>query len=175
MKRDHIDFQDRSTALAYLITFRCYGTWLHGDERGSVDRKFHNRPGTPKIAPDPELKGRDSRLLKSEPFKLDARGRRVVTDAIKEVCRVREYTLIALNVRSNHAHVVVGNSGKPERMLNSFKSYATRALRAAGMLDNDAKAWSRHGSTKYLWTDAEIANAMDYVLYSQGDEMLQDG
>jgi hypothetical protein len=28
--------------LAYLITFRCYGTWLHGDERGSVDR-FRNQ------------------------------------------------------------------------------------------------------------------------------------
>ncbi len=28
--------------LTYLITFTCYGTWLHGDERGSVDRD-HNR------------------------------------------------------------------------------------------------------------------------------------
>jgi hypothetical protein len=33
MKRDYIDFQDRSTPVGYLITFRCYGTWLHGDER----------------------------------------------------------------------------------------------------------------------------------------------
>src|ERR1700747_68137 len=24
--------------LAYLITFRCYGTSLHGDEQGSIDR-----------------------------------------------------------------------------------------------------------------------------------------
>ena len=35
-----------SFPLAYLITFRCHGTWLHGDERGSVDR-FHNQYGTP--------------------------------------------------------------------------------------------------------------------------------
>src|SRR2546426_7242807 len=34
MKRDYIDFQDRSSPIGYLITFRCYGTWLHGDERG---------------------------------------------------------------------------------------------------------------------------------------------
>jgi len=30
MKRDYIDFQDRSSPIGYLITFRCYGTWLHG-------------------------------------------------------------------------------------------------------------------------------------------------
>ena len=28
--------------LAYFITFRCYGTWLHGDSRSSVDR-FNRR------------------------------------------------------------------------------------------------------------------------------------
>ena len=27
-----------SDPLAYFITFTCYGNWLHGDERGSVDR-----------------------------------------------------------------------------------------------------------------------------------------
>lgn len=36
---------DTDTPLAYLITFRTYGTWLHGDERGSVD-KNHNKFGT---------------------------------------------------------------------------------------------------------------------------------
>ena len=34
--------------LGYLITFRAYGTWLHGDRRRSVDR-FHNQYGTPDI------------------------------------------------------------------------------------------------------------------------------
>jgi hypothetical protein len=39
------------TPLAYFITFTCHGTWLHGDERGSVDRG-HNAPGTPFLPPD---------------------------------------------------------------------------------------------------------------------------
>ncbi len=39
-----------STPLAYFITFTCCGTWLHGDERGSVDRE-HNTPGTPVLEP----------------------------------------------------------------------------------------------------------------------------
>jgi hypothetical protein len=33
------DFDDNEFPLAYFISFRTYGTWLHGDERGSVNRK----------------------------------------------------------------------------------------------------------------------------------------
>jgi hypothetical protein len=39
--------------LAYLITWTCYGTWLHGDERGAADLD-HNIPGTPYLPPDAE-------------------------------------------------------------------------------------------------------------------------
>jgi REP element-mobilizing transposase RayT len=173
-KRDHMDFQDRSTAVGYLLTFRCYGTWLHGDERGSTDRRFHNRFGSPKIAPDADKVSTRSRMLKSPAFILGPRERIVVEEAIKETCGIREYSMYALNARSNHVHVVTGNSGEPERMMNAFKANATRALRSARLLGDNEKAWSRHGSTKYLWTDAEITNAIDYVLYSQGEELVGD-
>ena len=36
------------TPLAYFITLRAYGTWLHGDPRGSVNRT-RNRYGLPGI------------------------------------------------------------------------------------------------------------------------------
>jgi hypothetical protein len=167
MKRDYIEFQDRSAPVAFMITFRCYGTWLQGDERGSVDRKTFNRFGTPKIEPDAELEDGNFRRLKQNPYELGPRERPIVVEAIKRVCRVREYDLYGLNVRSNHVHVVVAYANAPEHIMNSFKAYATRALRAAGLLGGDQKAWSRHGSTKYLWTDEELANVIDYVLYSQ--------
>jgi REP element-mobilizing transposase RayT len=173
-KRDHIDFQDRSTAVGYLLTFRCYGTWLHDDGRGSMDRRFYNRYGSPKIAPDAGKVSTKSRMLKSSKFILGPAERAIVTDSIKDTCRIREYLLQALNVRSNHVHIVTGNHGEPERMMNAFKAKATRALRSAGLLRTDEKAWSRRGSTKYLWTDAEITNAIDYVLYSQGEELVGD-
>ena len=35
-------WNDTDMPLAFLITFRTYGTWLHGDERGSVNR-FRNQ------------------------------------------------------------------------------------------------------------------------------------
>ncbi|MBI3940802.1 MAG: hypothetical protein HY315_08205 [Acidobacteria bacterium] len=40
--------------LAYLITIRCYGTWLHGEIRGSVTR-FVNRFEVPHLGYLPEL------------------------------------------------------------------------------------------------------------------------
>lgn len=173
-KRDYIDFQDRSTPMAYLITFRCYGTWLHGDERGSMDRKFHNRYRSPMITPDPNLIASRERLLKSPPFLLGPREREIVEAAIKETCHFRGYLLHAHNIRTEHAHAVIGNSGKPERIMSALKANATRALRSAGLLGSEDPAWSRHGSTKYLWTEADITNAVDYVLYSQGDELVGD-
>jgi hypothetical protein len=32
-------YEENTFPLAYLITLRTFGTWLHGDERGSVSRK----------------------------------------------------------------------------------------------------------------------------------------
>jgi hypothetical protein len=57
--------------LAYLITFRCYGTWLHGDDRGSVDRE-HNVPLTPLIEPNAARRRSAMARLKSEPVGLDS-------------------------------------------------------------------------------------------------------
>jgi hypothetical protein len=45
--------------LAYFITFHTYGTWIHGDDRGSVDR-HHNLYGTPMLPPDPSRRFQSS-------------------------------------------------------------------------------------------------------------------
>lgn len=170
-KRDHIEFQERSIAVGYLITFRCYGTWLHGDDRGSVDRRYFNKHGTPKIKPDIEAVSRKAVQMKYPAFILGPSERAVVQAAIAEVCSFRGYNLLGLNVRTNHIHAVTNNAGAPERMMESFKAYSTRALRAAGLLDQDSRPWSRHGSTRYLWTEEHIATAVDYVLNGQGGEL----
>lgn len=123
------------------------------------------------IKPDAEKVSRKASQLKSETFLLRGRERKVVEEAIREVCDVRGYGLFAVNVRTNHAHSVVSNSDKPERLMNSFKAYSTKALRTAGLLAADARAWSRHGSTRYLWTDDHISAAVDYVVNGQGGDL----
>ena len=41
MTHPHREFNTIAFRSVTLITFRAFGTWLHGDLRGSVDR-FHN-------------------------------------------------------------------------------------------------------------------------------------
>jgi REP element-mobilizing transposase RayT len=169
-KIDYLEFQNRTWPLAYLITFRCYGTWLHGEERGSIDRRNYNRYGTPDMPANTRVLDDERAELKAPPNFLDRAQRDIVQLAIREVCEHRSYTLHALNVRTNHVHSVVSASCKPEHVMDSFKSYATRKLRDAGLLGRHVKPWARHGSTPYLWTEEEVQRAIDYVINGQGDE-----
>lgn len=166
------DFDDNEFPLAYLITFRCHGTWLHGDVRRSMDRK-HNAYGTPKIQANAQLESSDREQTKHPPINLDAERRHTVEIAIREVCEYRKYLLRALNVRTNHVHTVITAMSKPEPVLNALKAYATRALREAGLLSTDMKPWARHGSTIYLWKERDVAKAIEYVALGQGEELFR--
>src|SRR6266536_4248746 len=95
-KIDYVDFQRRTQPLAYLITFRCYGTWLHGDERGSVNRRNRNIFGQPGLPASKKLVELEKADLKSPAVTLDEPERRIVEKAIREVCRHRAYTLFAI-------------------------------------------------------------------------------
>jgi len=160
--------------LGYLITFRCYGTWLHGDERGSVNRE-HNMPGEPLLEPDRRLEQHRSRQLKQAPVTLDEPQRAVVDRTIREVCEHRDWDLHACNVPSNHVHVVVSATCPPEKLMNAFKSWSTRRLREAQLLGQKIKPWSRHGSTRYLWNRAALEAACLYTEEGQGeDSALQE-
>jgi REP element-mobilizing transposase RayT len=94
-----------------------------------VDRRYYNRLGAPKIKPDSETVARKAGQMKHDAFTLGPRERPIVEAAIKQVCDARGYRLFALNIRTNHVHLVVGSSAKPERMMDSFKAYSTRLLR----------------------------------------------
>jgi REP element-mobilizing transposase RayT len=173
-KPDYIEFQDRTQPQAYLITFRCYGTWLHGEERGSVDRRKYHVYGTPDMPSNRKLCEDEQTELKRPAIVLNRAQRVVVERAIREVCRHREYFLLAVNARTNHVHSVVTAACKPEHVMNGFKAYATRQLREAGLLDQDIKPWARHGSTPYLWTEEQVRRAIDYVVNGQGDKPFAD-
>lgn len=156
--------------LAYSITFHTYGTWLHGDDRGSVDSD-HNLYGDPLLEPDVRRFATAAGQRKHAPVKLDAPSRRIVDAAVRDVARHRGWTLHALHVRTNHVHAVVGATAPPERVLNDFKAWATRALRAGGAAASAARPWARHGSTRYLWTEGAVENACRYVVEGQGEPL----
>ncbi len=155
--------------LGYLITFRSYGTWLHG-KRGSVDR-FHNIYGAPRLPSDAKRKEYNQGLLKRPPVKLTAPRRAAVLSAIKETCEIRQWNLWASNIRSNHVHAVVSAMCKPDRVLNALKANATRKMRESGCWFSGETPWVRRGSKRYLWSEKDLDNAIAYVTYDQGEPL----
>ena len=154
---------------AYLITFVCYGSWLHGRE-GAVDRE-HNLVGSPTLAEDPVVLTRKRRLMTQAPYHLDEYRRAAALRGIIEACSRRGWILLAAHIRTSHVHAVVEADRSPEQVMLALKAYASRALNEAGLDATDRRRWARHGSTRYLWTAAEITAAVHYVVNDQGDAM----
>jgi len=170
MNQPHIEFKDDHTPIGYLITFRSYGTWLHGDSRGSVDR-FHRRYGSPLLPTNVQRKEYEQSLLTHPPVKLNARRRAAVESGIRETCTIRKWLLWAFNIRSNHVHSVVSAECKPEPILSALKANATRSMREAGCWQSERTPWAYRGSKKYLWTEKQLHDAIAYVLYDQGEPL----
>ena len=163
-------WNDTNEPIAYLITFRTYGTWLHGDERGSID-KYHNKYQMPPAVVSRNRETIHRERLKSPPFLLDARSRSIVEKAIEEVCEFRNWSLLGLEVRTNHVHSVNTATGASSKMLNDFKAYSTRRLRENGCWNYEHSPWVDKGSRRMLWTDEHVAKAVDYVLDGQGEPL----
>jgi REP element-mobilizing transposase RayT len=83
----------------------------------------------------------------------------------------REWNLLAAHVRTTHVHVVVEADVAPEKILSDLKSYASRGLNRLGKDASDRKRWARHGSTRWLWKDKDVKDAIRYVVEGQGEPM----
>src|SRR5215813_9999150 len=135
-------WNDTETPLAYLITFRSYGTWLHGDERGSVNR-FRNQYKSRRLPAEGKWLRINRERMKNEMVVLNAKQRDCVEEAVKETCEFRSWDLRAVNVRTNHAHAVVSiGAKKPEIALNAFKANATKRMRESGCWTSESSPWS---------------------------------
>ncbi|GHT31926.1 hypothetical protein FACS189427_05720 [Planctomycetales bacterium] len=169
-----------SEPLAYFITFTTFGTWLHGDSRGFViDGIPGIQQGNAAI-----LRYRKEHLTQ-EPFYLSASERLLADNLIRQFSEEQGWTLHALSVRSNHLHIVVTVNnrltieaavcGCPsakltiDQTMRSIKSLVTRELRKRGIISADKKVWTKYGSTKYIFDEHYLQNAIRYV-NSQDDK-----
>jgi REP element-mobilizing transposase RayT len=155
----------------YFLTWTCYGTWLHGDVRGSVDED-HNQFDTASAAPNAARAFHHKARLKDAPTTLDSERRRVVEQTIRDHCEVRRWTMWALSVRTNHVHVIVGAGGVPPgKVMGQLKSWSTRRLREFNLVGEEDRVWTNGGSTRFLWDDDSVARATRYVVAGQGGDL----
>jgi REP element-mobilizing transposase RayT len=154
-----------SKPLAYFLTWTTYGTWLPGDSRGWVNR--HREVCDPLVAaPSAALESRARGLMKEDPVLLDEHMRQAVDAALREACLEFHWAVHALEVRSNHVHVVVAAcDASPGKVMGIFKVRGTQALNALGFGGGDRdRWWTRDGSKRILNSPASVEAAVRYVM-----------
>ena len=113
-----------------------------------------------------------AQALKCEPVALNAPQRESVETAVRKTCTLRNWHMRAINVRTNHVHVVVAiGTARPEHALNAFKANATKQLRQDGHWPQQQTPWADNGCKRYLWNERSIERAIDYVINGQGDNL----
>jgi REP element-mobilizing transposase RayT len=148
--------------LAYFITWNTYGTWLPGDQRGWVDYRHGWQ------LPNPILELESAARMTEAACRLDREQRTCVENQIHETCRIRGWTLHAVNCRTNHLHIVLTADLHPDKVRSQIKAWCTRRLKelerergaAAPIREN---WWAERGSQRYINDDDSLEAAILYV------------
>jgi len=109
--------------------------------------------------------------MDQKPYLLDPIRRTAVLESVREVCLYRDWNLLAAHVRTTHVHVIVEAEAPPEKVMNDFKSYASRKLNRLACDAPHRKRWAHHGSTRWLFEDESVRQAIKYVVEEQGESM----
>jgi len=110
--------------------------------------------------------------MNQPPYTMDGIRRSVTLKAIQDVCGKRAWLLLAAHVRTNHVHVVIESDAPPETVMSTLKSSASRALNELGIDEQEhRRRWARHGSTRYIWTKAQLSAAIRYTVSGQGERL----
>jgi len=150
---------------AYLFTFACYGTWLHGDPRGSYSRSLGFVP------PNQHLEAYERSIMTETPYRLTLRAGEVVVASIRQVSEYRGWTLHAAHALPDRVLVVAELDMDPAKALGQFKAYASRNLSDQGIEPGRKKRWARSGNCSKLSDPGAIGRAIRHVLLGQGPPM----
>jgi len=148
--------------LAYHITFGTYGTRLHGDPRGTIDRSM-NRPGDPIVGADPAPWLRESRAMRFPPVVLTPDQRRFVEAAVPEVCTKGGWTHLASSAGEDHAHVLLSTAAHGAAVRRWLKRWLGERLSARWPLSDGQTWWAEGGSVKWVWKADYFDNVYEYI------------
>jgi REP element-mobilizing transposase RayT len=166
----------------WLLTWRTYGSWLPGDERGFVDpildaagnRVIHNLPGTPIDRDNPHLRRYAREVMRGEPIRLQPEQGEELLNQFQETARHRGWKLLAVAIMANHIHLIVGVPGDPDpaTLLRDFKSYGSRRLNRKWGNPMNGSWWAESGSRRLLKAEENVQGARRYVLQEQPNPLL---
>src|SRR5262249_52740587 len=151
-----------------------YGTWLPGDPRrfvGNVrdsdwNQVVNNIPGTPYDEGIPPLRDYIRAHMTGEPVSLSKADADALITQYQETATIRRWELCAASVMFNHTHVVIGVLGDPDpqKLLETCKSWVTRALKKIRPLPPNGEFWTEKGSKRKLPHERAVSDGVIYVV-----------
>ena len=148
--------------MAYHITFGTYGTRLHGDARGTVDRRM-NWPGEPIIGSDASWWGQERDRLRYPPVVLTGEQMGHAQASVPDICTRGGWQHHTCAAGPDHVHVVLTCEAEGERVRMWLKRWLGEALSRRWPLPNDATWWAEGGSVKWVWTEDYFDDVYRYV------------
>ena len=168
------DSRQRSPDLSWgatLLTWTTYGTWLPGDDRGSVSRasrpngeqSLRNLPGDPYDRDDPHREAGATERMKGNPVHLTREHATRLLSCIADTCERHGLELLALAIMANHVHVLCQGDQHGQEMLQALKGNASRRLSQEFTLESAPRWWTKSGSRRRIRAGADLTAAIDYV------------
>jgi REP element-mobilizing transposase RayT len=148
--------------IAYHITFGTYGTRLHGDPRGTVDRSM-NQPGDPIISADRGWWVYERERLKYEPVVLTPEQMRFVEGVLPDVCVRGGWEFHTGAGGPDHVHNVITADADGEAVRKWLTRWLGEALSSEWKRPEGATWWAEGGSVKWIWNDEYYGRVYGYV------------
>ncbi len=148
--------------LAYHITWGTYGTRLHGDPRGTVDRQ-NNEYGTPVPEYDEHRWIRETENLKFDPIYLTRDEMIFVESIIPSICECDYWKIIECAAGPDHVHTVLSSPNDPETIRRLLKRWLGQAMSEQFGLEKGRTWWAECGSIRWIDNERYFANAANYV------------
>lgn len=150
------------TPLAYHITFGAYGTRLHGDERGTVDRK-HNCPGEPTLDTDPPRQNFEASLMRFPSINFTHDQRRFIETHVPTICERGGWPYHISAAGKDHVHVLLAADAHGSVVRRLLKRWLGQTLSERWPTDARRTWWAEGGSVKWVWDEHYLRRAFDYI------------
>lgn len=168
--------------LGFHITWGTYGTRLHGDPRGTVDRT-HNELGTPVLGFDEHRWEREKSFVKFPPVIFTREQMIFIEDMLPLICERGGWTHITGAAGPDHVHEILQTKNDPETIRRLLKRWLGQELTNRYKSEPDFPRssepdrppssepgrprsgtwWAECGSIKWIDNERYLKNATRYV------------
>jgi REP element-mobilizing transposase RayT len=152
----------RDRPLAYHITFGTYGTRLHGDVRGTVDRAM-NQPGDPIIGADPSWWELERDKLRFDPVVLTPEQMIHVESVMPEICMRGRWEYHVGAGGPDHVHALLTAEAEGDAVRKWFKRWLGESMLSRWPRPGGSTWWAEGGSVKWVWERDYFENIFDYL------------